>query len=78
MFSKFRNFIGDVRSELQKTSWPWDAKEKGFKKYKELVDSTVVVLVASALLGAYIATSDYIILNVVGFLTSPALLNFFK
>jgi len=67
MFSKTRKFFGDVGLELKKTSWPWDAKEKGFKKFKELFDSTVVVIVAVVLLGAWVAFWDFMMANVMGF-----------
>ena len=43
MFSKSRKFISEVRVELAKAQWPWDPNEKGFRRYKELNDSTVVV-----------------------------------
>jgi preprotein translocase subunit SecE len=71
MFRKFSTFIGEVKSELRKASWPWDPdpKVKGFKKYKELIDSTMVVLVAMVLLAAYVALWDLIHQNVVSFLT---------
>ena len=29
-------FIGEVKVELDKCSWPWDPNLTGFKKYKEL------------------------------------------
>ena len=50
MFEKSSKFFGEVKAELLKATWPWDPKEKGFKKYKELSDSTVVVLIAMLLL----------------------------
>ena len=31
MIRKVRKFIGEVRVELNKAQWPWDANEKGFK-----------------------------------------------
>jgi preprotein translocase subunit SecE len=71
MFSKTRKFIAEVRVELGKAQWPWDLNEKGFKRFKELTDSTVVVMVAMILLGGYIAFFDFILINVVGFLTKP-------
>ncbi|MBU6182320.1 MAG: preprotein translocase subunit SecE [Verrucomicrobia bacterium] len=71
MFKKLRKFTAEVRSELVKAQWPWDPNEKGFKRYKELTDSTVVVLVAMVILGGYIAFFDFILINVVGFLTRP-------
>jgi hypothetical protein len=49
-------YFGEVRTELQKASWPWIPKnkgEKGFKRFKELTDSTVVVFIAMMLLGAF-------------------------
>lgn len=71
MFSKSRKFISEVRIELGKANWPWDPNEKGFRRYKELTDSTVVVMIAMILLGGYIAFFDFILINVVGFLTRP-------
>ena len=67
--SKVKNFIGEVRTELYKASWPWDPKETGFKKYKELVDSTLIVFIAMLLLSGYVAFWDFILVYVVGFLT---------
>ena len=69
MFAKTKTFIDEVWVELQKASWPWDPKEKGFKKYKELVDSTVIVVIAMLLLSGYIAFWDFILLNVITGLT---------
>ena len=39
MLKKFSTFVGEVKGELRKASWPWDPdpKVKGFKKYKELI-----------------------------------------
>jgi preprotein translocase subunit SecE len=72
MFSKISSFLGEVKGELRKASWPWesDPKIKGFKKYKELVDSTVVVLIAVVLLAAFVQAWDFFHVWVVGFLTS--------
>ena len=66
MFGKIRKFFSDVGLELKKTSWPWDSKERGFKKFKELSDSTVVVIVAVVLLGAWVAFWDFIMAYVMG------------
>lgn len=63
MFGKAGKFFGEVRTELYKATWPWDPKEKGFKKYKQLIDSTVVVLIATLLLGAYVAFADFVMLQ---------------
>ncbi|XHR27747.1 MAG: preprotein translocase subunit SecE [Chthoniobacteraceae bacterium] len=69
MLAQTKTFISEVRGELAKASWPWDPKERGFKKYKELVDSTLVVVVAMLILSGYIALLDFVLLNVVGVLT---------
>lgn len=67
-------FIAEVKSELRKASWPWDPdpKVKGFRKFKELIDSTVVVIIAMLLLAGFVAASDFIHRNVVDLLTSFA------
>lgn len=54
------SFSGEVKVELAKASWPWEPKEKGAKKYKELIDSTLIVLIAMMLLSGYIAGWDFI------------------
>lgn len=64
MFKGISKFNSEVKSELQKCSWPWDPKEKGVKRYRELIDSTIVVLVAMVLLGGFVAFSDLILMNV--------------
>ncbi len=69
MISKTRNFIREVKVELQKASWPWDPKEKGFKKYKELVDSSIIVVIAMLLLAGYIALWDFLLVNIVAWAT---------
>ena len=56
--SKIRNYINEVILEMRKATWPWDPKEKGFAKFKELNDSTIVVLIAMLLLGAFEAFFD--------------------
>lgn len=72
MFRKFATFIHEVKAELRKASWPWesDPKAKGFQKYKELVDSTIVVLVAMILLAGFVALFDLVATKVIGLLTS--------
>ena len=69
MLTKIITFFSEVKVELQKCSWPWDLKEKGFRRYKELFDSTVVVIMAMLLLGGYVALFDFILVNVVHFFT---------
>lgn len=70
MIGRAFKFITEVRAELGKAQWPWDFRERGFKRYKELRDSTIVVVIAMLLLGGYVATFDLLVANLVGFLTS--------
>jgi preprotein translocase subunit SecE len=66
---KIRTFFTEVKVELQKASWPWDPKERGFRRYKELVDSTLVVIIAMLLLGGYVALFDFVLVNMVHYFT---------
>jgi preprotein translocase subunit SecE len=68
MIGRIRRFLGEVRTELGKASWPWDPKEKGAKKYRELIDSTTVVVIAMLLLSGYIAFWDLVMVNLVKWL----------
>jgi preprotein translocase subunit SecE len=69
MITKTKNFLNEVKVELQKASWPWEPKEKGIKRYKELTDSTLVVIIAMLLLGGYVALFDFVLVNVLQFFT---------
>ena len=69
MFRKIGRYLGEVKAELQKATWPWDARESGVKRYKELIDSTVVVLIAMILLGGYVAFGDFLLMNAMKLLT---------
>jgi preprotein translocase subunit SecE len=69
MLTKTKNFFSEVKLELQKASWPWEPKEKGFRRYKELTDSTMVVIIAMLLLGGYVALFDFVLVNFVHFFT---------
>jgi len=69
MFTKLKNFFSEVKVELQKASWPWEPKEKGIRRYKELTDSTMVVIIAMLLLGGYVALFDFVLVNFVHFFT---------
>ena len=69
MLTKTKNFFSEVKVELQKASWPWDPKEKGFRRYKELFDSTVVVIMAMVLLGGFVSFFDFVLVNFVHFFT---------
>ena len=59
-FMKVRNFLNEVGSELKKSSWP---------TRKELMDSTLVVMVTVLVLGLFVAAADVIFLRIIGFLT---------
>jgi preprotein translocase subunit SecE len=67
-----KSFVNEVKVELQKASWPWEPKEKGMKKYKELVDSTLIVVIAMLLLSGYIAGWEFILQTITGAVTSSA------
>ena len=71
MIGRARKFVVEVKAELGKAQWPWDLREKGLKRYKELSDSTIVVVVAMLLLGGYVAVFDLITVSLVGLLTAP-------
>jgi preprotein translocase subunit SecE len=65
-----RRFFGEVKVELSKCTWPVDPDQKGFRRYKVLFDSTVVVCVCTILLGGYITGFDYLIGKLIGLLVS--------
>lgn len=67
-------FVGEVKVELDKCSWPWDPNQTGFKKYKELIESTVVVIISVVLLAGFVTSCDWILTHLVGALTGTALL----
>ena len=63
-----RAFIGEVIVELKKCTWPWDPMEKGIRKYKELIDSTLAVSIYSIILAAIVTSADFILVRVVHFI----------
>lgn len=69
MFARVSLFISEVKGELQKANWPWDPKERGVKKYRELIDSTTIVLVAMVLLSGFVSLWDLVMINLVGAFT---------
>ncbi len=68
--AKLGKYLGEVKGELKKATWPWDPKEKGVKKYRQLIDSTIVVIIAMLLLGAYVAFIDFSMVKFMEFLTT--------
>lgn len=59
-FKKVRIFFTETLQELKKASWP---------SRLELRDSTVVVIIATILIGLYITLADFSVYNWVTFLT---------
>lgn len=60
-FRSTRIFLGEMVDELQKAAWPTKS---------ELRDSTIVVIVAIAILGVFTMISDFSLLQVVDLVTS--------
>jgi preprotein translocase subunit SecE len=58
---KIVNFIGQVRTEMGKVAWPTK---------QELIGSTVVVLVSTAILSVFIGLCDVVLSRVINFLIS--------
>ena len=69
MITKTKNFLGEIRAELGKASWPWESKDKGIRRFKELTDSTMVVIIAMLLLGGFVAVFDFVIINFIHYFT---------
>lgn len=61
-------FLSQVKVELSKCTWPWNPELTGLKRYKELIDSTVIVSVTSILLAAYVSSFDFFINRFVSWL----------
>ena len=55
-----RDFLVEVTAELKKSSWP---------TRKELIDSTLVVIITVLILGVFVALADLVFLRVIAFLT---------
>ena len=50
MFTNIRKFLGEVLAEMKKVSWT---------TRRELVDSTLIVILSSFLLGIFVGIIDY-------------------
>ena len=68
---KLKKYITEVQAELGKAQWPWSNDEHGIKRFRELWNSSLVVIIAMLLVGGYISFFDFITINVIGFLTHP-------
>src|ERR1700744_1760121 len=66
-------FVAEVKVELDKCAWPWDPNQTGFKKFRELRDSTVVVILSVVLLAGFVTTSDWLLTHLVGALTGTGI-----
>jgi preprotein translocase subunit SecE len=60
-FRPIRIFFGETVQELKKTAWPTRT---------ELRDSTIVVFVATLILGAYVALADFAVYNWIQLITA--------
>jgi preprotein translocase subunit SecE len=60
---KIRDFLTEVGTELKRSSWP---------TRKELVDSTVIVIITMLLFGIFVSSADFVFMKVVEFLTGAA------
>ncbi len=69
MLTKIKRYLVEVRAELAKAQWPWSNEERGVKRFKELWNSSLIVIIAMMLVGGYISFFDFITINVIGFLT---------
>ncbi len=58
--NKVQTFVGEVKTELKKSSWP---------SRSELVESTIVIIVSMLMLGAFVGLSDKILVNAISLLS---------
>jgi preprotein translocase subunit SecE len=56
MFKKIGKFLEEVKVELKKTSWP---------TRQELIDATIVVIIAIAILSVYVGVVDVFLSKIV-------------
>ncbi len=62
-------FVGETKAELKKCSWPWNPELTGARKYKELLDSTLVVAISALFLSAFVTVADFIFAHAIGAFT---------
>ena len=58
--NKVQTFVGEVKTELKKSSWP---------SRSELVESTIVIIASMLMLGAFVGLSDKILVNAISLLS---------
>jgi preprotein translocase subunit SecE len=59
VLDKIRNFFVEVAGELKKSSWP---------TRKDLIDSTIVVVITVIVLGLFVSMADLVFTQVVRFI----------
>ena len=52
MIAKVQNFVGEVLAEMKKVSWT---------TRRELLDSTLIVIFSSVLLGVFVGVIDFVL-----------------
>ena len=57
--NRVSRYLSEVWSEMKKATWPWEPKEKGFARYKELTDATAVVFIAMIILAGFTGSFDF-------------------
>ena len=60
---KTKAFFAEVVTELKKSAWP---------TRRELLDSTLVVIVTMLILGMFVAVADLVFVKIIGMLTKSA------
>ncbi|MEI8313989.1 MAG: preprotein translocase subunit SecE [Verrucomicrobiota bacterium] len=60
---KTKAFFAEVVTELKKSAWP---------TRKELLDSTLVVIVTMLILGVFVSVADLVFVKIIGILTKSA------
>ncbi len=70
MFQKIKTFIVEVVAEMNKVSWPIKRGKdlKPAERYRELIDSTTMVIVSTIALAAYIGLVDMVLSSLMGLL----------
>jgi len=70
MFGKIKTFIVEVVAEMNKVSWPIKRGKdlKPAERYRELIDSTTMVIVSTIALAAYIGLVDVLLSSLMGLL----------
>jgi preprotein translocase subunit SecE len=70
MFEKIKTFIVEVAAEMNRVSWPIKRGKdlKPAERYRELIDSTTMVIVSTIALAAYIGLVDMVLSSLMGLL----------